>query len=99
MEDKLKPIIGRLGEWQLCPKCNGEGTVVCALPTMSTSPFKVCDVCYGAKIIRKPFELFNEQGKKLISKEDILTCCYEDDSNNGGVRYLSLDRLDELFKV
>lgn len=40
------------GEWQLCPKCVGTGIIS---PTeYSTSIFEACDVCNGAKIIRKP---------------------------------------------
>jgi len=39
-----------LGEWQLCPKCLGEGFV----PGKGVSVHDVCDVCNGAKILAKP---------------------------------------------
>lgn len=42
--------IKQIGEWQLCPKCYGEGIV----PTSGTSVTKQCDVCNGNKIIQKP---------------------------------------------
>ena len=49
------------GYWQLCPKCNGQGTV--SKPPYvpgdvnewsSTSSVHTCDVCNGAKIIATP---------------------------------------------
>lgn len=49
------------GEWQLCPKCNGQGTV--SKPhhvagdvntwTANATSFR-CDVCQGAKILARP---------------------------------------------
>lgn len=40
-----------IGEWQLCPKCNGDGN----LPSPSTTVMYItCDVCNGQKIIAKP---------------------------------------------
>jgi len=50
-----------LGEWQLCPKCNGQGTVgkppylpVEVTEWASTSVAHQCDVCNGNKIIARP---------------------------------------------
>jgi DnaJ-class molecular chaperone len=49
------------GEWQKCPKCDGQGTV--SKPPgiagdvyqwSSTSCTHQCDVCNGAKIIQRP---------------------------------------------
>ncbi|HRP30491.1 MAG TPA: hypothetical protein PKV73_01300 [Agriterribacter sp.] len=34
------------GEWQLCPKCNGQG--------MITGVAFTCDVCNGAKVLARP---------------------------------------------
>jgi DnaJ-class molecular chaperone len=47
-----KPVFG---EWQLCPKCNGEGTVT----EQTTSAFiatvtRTCPVCNGAKVLARP---------------------------------------------
>lgn len=44
-----------LGEWQLCPKCNGEGQVHDPIGDgMSTNPYRTCPVCNGAKILARP---------------------------------------------
>lgn len=48
-------------EWQLCPKCNGQG-IVSKPPRVagdvyqwsSTSTSFTCDLCNGAKMILKP---------------------------------------------
>lgn len=50
-----------LGQWQCCPKCNGQG-IVAKPPHVpgdvfewsSTSVTHQCDVCNGNKIIQKP---------------------------------------------
>ena len=62
MKEKFQPV---MGEYQLCPKCNGQGTV--SKPpyvagdvnhwASSSSAFQ-CDVCNGNKIIARP--LFNQ---------------------------------------
>lgn len=53
-----KPVFG---EWQLCPKCGGQGTV--SKPPYipgdinqwsSSAMSHVCDVCNGAKTIMRP---------------------------------------------
>lgn len=57
----FNPIPVRLGEWQLCPKCNGQGTVS-KPPYLSGDVFEwtsaetqwTCDVCNGAKILARP---------------------------------------------
>lgn len=41
-----------LGEWQLCPKCNGEGQ--CVNIGVSSSVFRTCLVCNGFKLLAKP---------------------------------------------
>lgn len=43
-----------LGEWQLCPKCNGNGIIFNPYMNVSSSPYVQCDVCCGAKILAKP---------------------------------------------
>lgn len=58
----LQSIEGKeFGEWQICPKCNGQGTV--SKPPYlagditewsSTEVSFQCDVCNGNKIITKP---------------------------------------------
>jgi len=46
---------GEIGEWQLCPKCLGDGNLMrYNSPNMSTTACPVCDVCNGSKIIAKP---------------------------------------------
>jgi predicted RNA-binding protein with PUA domain len=45
----------QLGEWQLCPKCAGEGIVT----EQTTSAFiatvtRTCPVCNGAKVLARP---------------------------------------------
>lgn len=52
------------GEWQLCPKCNGDGHLgrYNSLGYMSTTVTPQCDVCNGSKIIQKPSP--NEQGER-----------------------------------
>ena len=45
------------GEWQLCPKCFGEGVLEGVFYTDQTTNFstiKTCDVCQGAKLLQKP---------------------------------------------
>ena len=43
------------GEWQLCPKCFGDGNLMrYNSPNMSTNACPICDVCNGSKIIPKP---------------------------------------------
>lgn len=44
------------GEWQLCPKCFGDGNLgrYNCPPYMSTNVTPICDVCNGNKIIAKP---------------------------------------------
>lgn len=42
-----------IGEWQLCPKCLGTGIIHNGY-SMSC-PTSSCDVCYGKKVLPKPF--------------------------------------------
>ncbi len=51
-----------LGEWQLCPKCHGQGNI--SKPPhvagdvyewTDSSCVHLCDVCNGAKILARPF--------------------------------------------
>lgn len=45
----------QVGEWQLCPKCNGDGHLGrYNSPGLSTTTHPLCDVCTGAKILMKP---------------------------------------------
>lgn len=37
--------------WQLCPKCNGNGSILPGVTTASSSC--ICDVCHGQKIISR----------------------------------------------
>lgn len=38
--------------WQLCPKCNGEGTVANRKPYVTTAPLMLtCPVCQGTKVL------------------------------------------------
>ena len=41
-----------LGEWQLCPKCGGQGNISTSGTSSATTT--VCDVCYGAKVLARP---------------------------------------------
>lgn len=43
----------QVGEWQICPKCYGQGDIMNPYPT--TSIRIQCDICNGAKIIAKPY--------------------------------------------
>lgn len=52
MEDKNKVQSGVISEWQLCPKCYGEG-IVNNIGT-SSSVHRTCPVCNGAKLLVKP---------------------------------------------
>lgn len=46
-----------IGEWQLCPKCNGDGHLYSFnSPNMIANDEAICDVCQGAKIIQKPIQ-------------------------------------------
>jgi DnaJ-class molecular chaperone len=46
------------GEWQLCPKCNGEGETFQQRGTPGLTAFTVgfytCPVCNGAKVLARP---------------------------------------------
>lgn len=47
-----------ISEWQLCPKCCGDGNLLRYNPSpfISTAIAPVCDVCNGAKILAKPIQ-------------------------------------------
>jgi DnaJ-class molecular chaperone len=47
-----KPVFG---EWQLCPKCNGEGKIIADYwdGTVYVSQ-RTCPVCNGAKVLARP---------------------------------------------
>ena len=46
---------GNVSEYQLCPKCNGEGIVTgFDYNSMTTSVTNQCGVCNGAKVLAKP---------------------------------------------
>lgn len=46
---------GDSGKWQLCPKCNGMGTVHNPYAYSTSSALTIpCDVCNGAKILPTP---------------------------------------------
>lgn len=56
------------GEWQLCPKCNGQGMIekppyLAAEETewISTGVAFTCDVCNGAKVLARPLLNINHQ--------------------------------------
>lgn len=59
---KLSKSDIQFGEWQLCPKCNGQGKVskppyaAGDIPywESATNASWVCDVCNGAKILARP---------------------------------------------
>lgn len=51
----------KLGEWQICPKCNGQGIV--SKPSniagdvhqwTSTETAHICNVCDGRKVLERP---------------------------------------------
>lgn len=44
----------QFGEWQLCPKCNGDGNLGRYNSPNIVSEIPICDVCNGAKIIQRP---------------------------------------------
>lgn len=56
--------------WELCPKCNGQGTCYSAY---SSSTSAICDVCFGKKIINSLTGLppehiaFQQQGSKIFA--------------------------------
>lgn len=54
--DRLAKAKEHLGEWQLCPKCNGDGHLGRYNSPMfsSSNSLPTCDVCNGSKIIAKP---------------------------------------------
>lgn len=43
----------QLSEWQLCPKCFGEGQV--ENNGTSSSVYRICPVCNGTKTLIKPY--------------------------------------------
>lgn len=58
------------GEWQLCPKCNGQGMIekllyLAAEETewIGTGVAFTCDVCNGAKVLARPLLNINPQTK------------------------------------
>ena len=46
--------MAKISEWQLCPKCFGEGQV--SNVGTSSSTYRNCPVCNGNKILIKPYE-------------------------------------------
>ena len=49
---KCQKDMGKLSEWQLCPKCFGEG-IVQNVGT-SSSMYRTCPICNGNKTLIKP---------------------------------------------
>lgn len=49
-------VTQQFGYWQLCPKCDGEGTVTTTSTFILTA---TCPVCNGAKILARP--IINDQ--------------------------------------
>lgn len=55
---KLNEILEKISEqkhygfYQLCPKCDGEGQITNYYPT--TSAWRTCPVCNGAKLLVRP---------------------------------------------
>jgi len=56
MDDKHKNHnqSGVISEWQLCPKCNGEGYCMNISGSTSSSINRTCPVCSGYKLLVKP---------------------------------------------
>lgn len=59
LSEKAKERIVSLptvSEWQLCPKCLGDGHLgrYNSPPYMSTTTTPQCDVCFGNKVLVKP---------------------------------------------
>ena len=51
--DPIKVEVEILHEWQLCPKCNGEGQVLSISYFSNNYDKVICDLCNGKKIISK----------------------------------------------
>ena len=51
---KCQEDMAKISEWQLCPKCFGEGQV--SNVGTSSSTYRNCPVCNGNKILIKPYE-------------------------------------------
>jgi len=59
----------QVGEWQLCPKCGGEGRLYGVVPNYESTHVimnPTCDVCNGYKIIPKPVIPFPIEGSITI---------------------------------
>lgn len=50
---KCQEDMAHLSEWQLCPKCFGEGQV--ENNGTSSSIYRICPVCNGTKTLIKPY--------------------------------------------
>lgn len=50
---QCKQDMSKLSEWQLCPKCFGEGQV--SNVGTSSSTYRTCLVCNGNRILIKPY--------------------------------------------
>ena len=58
-------------EWQLCPKCNGDGRVTSN--GLTSSVYQQCDVCNGSKTLIKPlFSSQQDNAEQLIQIIDAL---------------------------
>lgn len=55
-----------ISEYQLCPKCNGEGRV--PNTGTSTSTHSLCDVCNGSKTLIKPVAMRDQLKSPTIDK-------------------------------
>ena len=53
--------------YQLCPKCNGQGTVMVqdrnGSNTVASNVLKICDLCNGAMVI--PMHIISKKNKKI----------------------------------
>ena len=68
MKDDKKVEIVKYVPYQLCPKCQGEGTVLNCEQGCTAHGHKPCDICHGAKII--PMAVIPEYTIDLSNQED-----------------------------
>lgn len=86
------------GEWQLCPKCYGNG-YTCTVGGYQTSTTEQCTLCNGAKMLVKPvvFPPTPSIEAGLRSKEDWKQIFDDIWKNSGSRRYGSGNQIDDFI--
>lgn len=84
----------QLSEWQLCPKCLGEGRITSN--GLTTSVHQQCDVCNGAKTLIKPvIQLQQDNAEKEYTKEQMIDFAFDTYCYISGIMKVPFNQISE----